>query len=126
MAKNYDYTGYMSSQLIKARSLRKNMTKTEKHLWYDFLKDYPVKFYRQRIIDRYIADFYCSAAKLVIELDGNQHFSDTGIERDRYRTMILNKYGLYVLRFSNHEIEYRFEFVCGTIDRFIKEKLSTG
>ena len=126
MAKNYNYTEYLSSQLTKAGNLRRNMTKAERHLWYDYLKNHPAKFYRQRIIDRYIADFYCSSAKLVIELDGNQHYTDSGIEKDSYRTMILEKYGLYVLRFSNHEIEFYFEGVCNTIDRIINERKITG
>ncbi len=64
-----------------ARQLRKNMTKEEKHLWYDFLKNYSEKFSRQKILNRYIADFYCASAKLVVELDGSQHYSDEGIER---------------------------------------------
>lgn len=59
-----------------AKTLRKNMTNEENHLWYDFLKVYPIRFYRQKVLGKYIADFYCSKAKLVIELDGAQHYDD--------------------------------------------------
>ena len=96
------------------------MTRQERHLWYSFLKKYPVKFYRQRIIDHYIADFYCSKAKLVIELDGSQHYTDEGKEYDRIRTDILERYGLEVMRFSNSDIDRNFAAVCATIDEKVK------
>lgn len=96
------------------------MTKEEKHLWYDFLKQYPVKFYRQRVIGAYIVDFYCSKASLVIELDGNQHYSDDNAEmRDRIRTDYLANHGIYVLRFTNLDVNERFHSVCETIDRYV-------
>ena len=69
-----------------ARLLRKNMTKEEKHLWYDFLKDYPVRFLRQKVIDSYIVDFYCHSARLIIELDGSQHYEEKGLIKDKIRT----------------------------------------
>ena len=72
-----------------ARKLRKNMTKEERHLWYDFLKNYPVRFLRQKVIDTYIADFYCHRARLIIELDGSQHYSETGLLKDKIRTEFL-------------------------------------
>ena len=78
------------------------MTKEEKHLWYDFLKNYPERFLRQKIIGKYIVDFYCSAAKIVIELDGSQHFEDKGIDYDKERTKYLEKYGLKVIRIPNN------------------------
>ncbi|HQH64026.1 MAG TPA: DUF559 domain-containing protein, partial [Clostridiales bacterium] len=65
-----------------ARSLRKNMTKEERHLWYDYLRQYPVRFVRQKVIDSYIVDFYCHDARLIVELDGSQHYIDEGIEND--------------------------------------------
>ena len=108
--------------LENAKSLRKNMTKQEKHLWYDFLRSYPVKIYRQRIVDGFIADFYCYKAKLVIEIDGSQHFTPEGKEYDHFRTEILNQQGLCVVRFTNMDVDKNFEGVCYTIDRVIKER----
>ena len=69
-----------------ARTLRKNMTKEERHLWYDFLKMYPVRFLRQKVIDNYIVDFYCHSARLIIELDGSQHYEEKGLLKDKIRT----------------------------------------
>ena len=74
-----------------AKELRRNMTKEEKHLWYDFLKTYPVRFLRQKVIDDYIADFYCHKARLIIELDGSQHYTAYGLLKDRIRTKNLKK-----------------------------------
>ena len=105
-----------------ARNLRKNMTKQEKHLWYDFLRNYPIKFYRQRVIDKYIVDFYCSSAKLVIELDGSQHYNEDGMKYDHIRTEKIEQYGLQVIRFTNTDIDKNFEGVCKEIDRIVKEQ----
>ncbi len=69
-----------------AKKLRKNMTKEERHLWYDFLRQYPVRFLRQKVIDNYIVDFYCAKAKLVIELDGGQHYEESIQRYDKIRT----------------------------------------
>ena len=99
------------------------MTRHEKHLWYDFLQHYPVKIYKQRIIDNFIVDFYCHKAKLIIELDGSQHYTDEGLAYDEERTQILNKYNLEVLRFSNLDIDKNFNSVCTMIDEIIKEKM---
>ncbi len=106
-----------------AKILRRNMTRQEKHLWYDFLRHYPVKIYKQRIIDNFIADFYCHSARLVIEVDGSQHRTDRGMIHDTKRTEILENYGLYVLRFSNQDIDERFEGVCNMIDKTIHERI---
>ena len=95
------------------------MTRQEKRLWYDFLQKYPVKIYKQRIIDNYIADFYCHSASLVIELDGSQHYSEQGEAYDKARTEALEKYGLHVLRFSNKDVNENFEGVCIAIDEAI-------
>ena len=91
-----------------AKALRKNMTKEERHLWYDFLRTYPVRFLRQKVIDQYIADFYCHQARLVIELDGSQHYEQQGILRDHIRTEKIEKRGLTVLRIPNNEVNYNF------------------
>jgi len=110
--------------LERARELRKNMTTQERHLWYDFLCDRPERWYRQRIIDFYIADFYCSSANLIIELDGSQHFCEENLEYDKERTKILNQYGLQVLRYSNANINDSFDEVCEQIERTVHEKLT--
>ena len=117
------FTGYNSKMKETARSLRKNMTRQEKHLWYDFLRDYPVKWYRQRSVDRFIVDFFCFKARLVIELDGSQHYTEDGMEYDSIRTDILEKYNLEVLRFTNLEVDENFRGVCETIDGKVRERV---
>ena len=109
--------------LQKAIDLRKTMTRQEKRLWYDFLSKYPTKIYRQRIIDIFIADFYCHKAKLVIELDGSQHYTPEGKTYDEARSEVLEKHGLAVLRFSNSDIDKNFDGVCYVIDKAIKERM---
>lgn len=98
-----------------SRNLRRNMTKEERHLWYDFLKGLSVRFYRQRTFGRYIADFYCPSAKLIIEIDGSQHYLEQCVSNDRERDEYLRSLGLAVLRFSNADIWNRFESVCQEI-----------
>ena len=108
-----------------AKELRKNMTKEEKHLWYDFLQSYPHKFIRQKVLGRYIADFYCPEAKLVIELDGSQHYSDKGEMQDMERTNFLKEeFGIKVLRFTNLDIIRNFEGVCYKINEEVSQSLS--
>lgn len=106
-----------------ARNLRKNMTKEERHLWYDYLRNYKVRFLRQKVIDNYIVDFYCSKAKLVIELDGSQHYDEKALLSDKIRTERIEKYGLTVLRIPNNEINKNFDGGCGFIDNFVCESL---
>ena len=108
------------SLLSAARELRKNMTKEEKHLWYDFLRAYPIRFSRQKILGRYIADFYCASLNLVIELDGSQHYEEKGLEKDTERTAFLKQYGITVLRIPNNEVNQNFEGVCRYIDFIVK------
>lgn len=96
------------------------MTVQEKHLWYDFLRTYPVRILRQKVVANFIVDFYCAKAKLIIELDGSQHFTEEGLAYDEERTKILNTYDLKVLRFSNNEVDRNFEGVCQLIDLEIK------
>ena len=107
-----------------AKQLRKEMTKKEKHLWYDFLRDYPVRFSRQKVLGKYIADFYCAKAGLVIELDGSQHFEEANIVKDAERTAFLESYRLRVIRIPNNEIFTRFESVCAHIDAVVQQSLS--
>ena len=108
-----------------AKELRKNMTKEERHLWYDYLKNYPEKFTRQKVLGKYIADFYCAKAKLVIELDGSQHYDDTGLINDEKRTEYLKQYEITVLRISNLDVIRNFEGVCMYIDSIVKQLLDT-
>ncbi len=107
-----------------AKTLRKEMTKEERHLWYDFLRTYPVKFLRQKVLGAYIADFYCAQAKLVIELDGSQHYEPPNAEQDQERTAYLEDYGLTVLRIPNNQINHDFEAVCEYIDRVVRQSPS--
>ena len=114
-----------NQQLVPlARQLRKEMTKEERHLWYDFLRSHPVRFSRQKILGRYIADFYCAAAGLVIELDGSQHYMDDNIQKDAERTAFLERYKLMIIRIPNNEINCHFHEVCEYIDATVKQSLS--
>ena len=106
----------------RAQTLRKNLTKEEAHLWYQFLCRYPVRFRRQYVIGNFIADFFCHRAKLVVELDGSQHCTPEEMEYDRKRTQYLQSQGLRVLRFSNLDVMRRFRDVCETIDLAVKER----
>ena len=107
----------------RAQELRKNATRHERHLWYDFLADYPVRFRRQVTIDSYIVDFYCHKAKIVVELDGGQHYESPGISYDMERTAKLELYGLKVLRFANSEIDANFRGVCEYIDAEVQKRI---
>ena len=106
-----------------ARTLRKNMTKEERHLWYDFLRNYPVKFTRQKVLGRYIVDFYCAQANLVIELDGSQHYEESEKQKDAERTKYLESYNLFVIRIPNNYINNNFRGVCEFIDKKVKQSL---
>ena len=112
------------SMVSNAKALRKNMTKEERHLWYDFLRDYPVRFTRQKVIGPYIVDFYCPKANLVIELDGSQHFMEDGLQKDAQRTAFLEQFHLSVLRIPNNEIHSNFQGVCEHIDLLVRQSLS--
>ena len=103
-----------------ARTLRKNMTKEERHLWYDFLKELPVMVHRQKVIGCYIVDFYIAEAKIVIELDGSQHYNDNDRLKDAERDMYLSSLGITVLRYSNLDVMRNFEGVCEDIWKHIK------
>ena len=100
------------------------MTKEERHLWYDFLRSYSVRFSRQKVLGKYIADFYSAKAKLVIELDGSQHYEDSCVEKDAERTAFLKGYGLTVIRIPNNEVNCNFRGVCEYIDNAVRQSLS--
>ncbi|MBE6693014.1 MAG: DUF559 domain-containing protein [Ruminococcaceae bacterium] len=106
-----------------ARMLRKNMTREEKRLWYDFLRTYPVRFSRQKILGKYIVDFYSAEARLVIELDGYGHCTQRGMKYDEERTAFLEEYGLTVIRIPNYHINTNFYGVCEYLDEVIKQSL---
>ena len=105
----------------RAREMRTNATRQEDILWYDYLSKYPLRFYRQKIIWEYIVDFYCPKARLVIELDGNQHLLPESAAYDEERTKILEAKGLRVMRFPNHMLQTQFYAVCRAIDDAVKE-----
>jgi very-short-patch-repair endonuclease len=107
----------------KAQNLRKNMTPEEKHLWFDFLKAYPIQFRRQKPVNQYILDFYCSKAKLAIELDGSQHYETDAQKYDEKRTKFLEEQGIEVLRFTNQEIKQHFPEVVKLIEEKVKERV---
>ncbi len=106
-----------------ARELRRKMTPQEKKLWYDFLRKYPVKFYKQRIIESFIVDFYCADARLVIELDGSQHYTEQGMQYDMERSAVFEQYGVQVLRFRNQDVSTHFEMVCEQIHEAVVKRL---
>ncbi len=99
------------------------MTKEERHLWYDFLRPYPIRFLRQKVIDNYIVDFYCHSARLIIELDGSQHYEEEGLLKDKIRTEKIESRDLSVIRIPNNQINKNCRGVCEYIDFFVKESL---
>ena len=114
-----------NKQLVPfAKQLRREMTKEERHLWYDFLRTHPVRFSRQKVLGKYIADFYSAEAKLVIELDGSQHYEDDNLEKDAERTAFLEGYGLTIIRIPNNEVSRNFRGVCEYIDVAVRQSLS--
>ena len=98
-----------------SKRLRKEMTKEERHLWYDFLKSLPETFNRQKVFGDYILDFYCAQKKIVIELDGSQHYKVDGKTSDSTRDAYLSLHGLTILRYSNLDINKNFAGVCTDI-----------
>jgi len=114
---------YNKANIPLAKALRKNMTPWERKLWYDFLRDYPVRFQRQKALGNYIVDFYCAKARLVIELDGGGHYTTEQSEKDKNRTKELMAMNLTVLRICNLDIDRNFSGVCEYIDLAVKKSL---
>ena len=114
---------YDHNNINFARKLRKDMTPWERKLWYCFLKAYPIRFQRQKVIGSYIADFYCAKANLIIELDGGGHYNPYAEIKDQSRTNDLESYGLKVIRFCNLDIDKNFYGVCTVIDEEVKLRL---
>lgn len=108
-----------ASTKIFAKKLRKAMTRQERHLWYDFLRSHTYKWYRQKPIGPYIADFFCAKAKLVVELDGSQHYYDNQREYDMKREDYFQNYGITVIRFPNNEVDKNFLGVCEEINKVL-------
>ncbi len=108
-----------------SQQLRKNMTKEEKHLWYDFFKNYSIPVKRQKVLGPYIADFYCPSAKLVIELDGSQHYIEEGQKYDTERDKYMENLGIKVLRYSNYDIKKNFVAVCEEIKMYIEDRANS-
>ena len=106
---------YNKNLTRNAKSLRREMTKEERHLWYDFLKDLPITVHRQKVFGNYIADFYIASVKTVIELDSSQHFEDEGRKKDAARDAYFSEIGIRVLRYSNADVNLRFRQVCEDI-----------
>ena len=117
---------YNKKLIPLAKELRKEATRWENHLWYDFLKDYPVRFQRQKAIGNYIVDFYCHKARLAIELDGSQHYDENNYDYELERTEELNKLGIEVVRFPNSDIDTKFNDVCVKIDAIVKRRMTTN
>ena len=124
MIKRHKLNRKHNKDLIRvAKNLRSNMTKEEKHLWYDYLKNYKVRFSRQKILGKYVADFYCAKANLVIELDGSQHYQEKELDYDKARTEYLSKFNIKVVRIPNNEVNKNFDGVCRYIDMMVQQNL---
>ena len=114
---------YNKANIPLAKTLRKNMTPWERKLWYEFLRNYPIRFQRQKAIGNYIVDFYCAKARLIVELDGGGHYTADQIEKDNIRTKELERMNLTILRICNLDIDHNFNGVCEYINFAIKNSL---
>ena len=105
-----------------ARELRKNMTPQERKLWYDYLRNYPVNFLKQKVIGNYIVDFYCSKAKLAVEIDGECHnFLNKSDEKIRINQ--INEFNIEIIKISNYYVDNNFIECCEYIDKKVKERI---
>ena len=102
-----------------SKKLRREMTKQERHLWYDFLKQLPITIHRQKTIGNYIVDFYVAEKRIAIEIDGEEHFSEDRMKKDALRTAELEKLGIKVIRYSNYDVTANFKNVCDDIYAYI-------
>ena len=112
---------YNKANIPFAKQLRKNMTPWERKLWYEYLRNYPVRFQRQKAIGKYIVDFYCAKIGLIIELDGSGHYTAEQAEKDAVRTKELEAMGLTVLRICNVDVRRNFRGVCEYIDLTVND-----
>ena len=120
------HRSYTSQARQHAKSLRHNMTAEERHLWYDFLSHYRPRFYRQRAVGEYIADFLCPQAKLIIELDGAQHYEADTLMHDERRTHYLETCGYRVLRLLNKDVNQNVTSVCQLIEHAVEDATVKG
>ena len=111
---------YNKENIPLEKTLRKNMTPWERKLWYEFLRNYPIRFQRQKAIGNYIVDFYCAKVGLAVELDGGGHYTPEQAEKDNLRTKDLESMNLTVIRICNLDIDRNFHGVCGYIDLAVK------
>jgi very-short-patch-repair endonuclease len=109
------WIAYRTNLTSRAQALRRDPTPAEKKLWFEFLRDLPQKFTRQKPLGEYVADFYCSRQRLVIELDGDSHYTDRAQRYDQVRTDALATGGVRVMRFTNTDVLENFEAVCAAI-----------
>src|SRR5512145_2051939 len=123
MAPRRRWITYRRGLTTGAQALRRDPTPAEKKLWYGFLRDLPYKFTRQKPLGHYVVDFYCSSRRLVIELDGDSHYTEAAERYDERRTASLELQGLRVARFTNTEVLQDFESVCGAVLTMLNEKL---
>ena len=114
---------YNRSNIQRAKELRKNMTPWERRLWYDFLRDYPVRFQRQKAIGNYIFDFFCARANIALELDGGGHYEQEQAEKDKLRSKVLESMGIAVIRICNTDVDRHFREICEMIDLAVKASL---
>ena len=114
---------YNRENIPLAKALRKNMTPWERKLWHDFLRNYPVRFQRQKAIGNYIADFYCAKARLILELDGGGHYTTEQRIKDEQRTNDFSAMNLTVVRICNLDIDRNFRGVCEYVDRLVQISL---
>ncbi|MEM6433338.1 MAG: endonuclease domain-containing protein [Cyanobacteria bacterium P01_D01_bin.115] len=110
---------YNPALIPRAKDLRRNMTQAEKKLWYQYLRTFKYRVFRQRPIHHFIVDFYCPKLKLVIEIDGDSHFSANAQAYDQERSQVLAGYGLQVLRFTNEQVLNSFNEVCEAIEAYV-------
>jgi very-short-patch-repair endonuclease len=118
------HLSYNQALTANAKRLRNDMTDAERKLWYQYLHGHPIRFTRQKIINNCILDFYCSKCRLEVELDGSQHRTVAGLAHDEARSLLLNAYGVTVIRFSNEQVSDHFGEVCHQIDQQIKNLLN--
>lgn len=112
MARHWTYGRHLKP---RARAMRADAPPAERKLWYEFLRELPDKFTRQKPLGPYIADFYCARARLIIELDGDSHFTEEARRYDERRSAYLANLGIRVLRFANVEVAESFEAVCANV-----------
>ena len=115
------YRAYRRSLTQRAQALRRDPTPAERKLWYEFLSALPHKFTRQKPLGRYIADFYCASSRLVIELDGDSHYTPDGERYDERRTDDLRSLGIRIVRSTNADVMRNFESVCSVVEKMLEE-----